>query len=254
LPTAAPPVTLDLVVPTAAAHGIYWEPTLIIKNPSGRAALTSRELFRPVTLTVHWRDASGREVRREERPLTLPLVVPAGESVIHLQPDQPEPPGTYAVQIDLTGGLDIRRTLDVIVYDSPPLGDAGAPILALAEVAGLRESIAPGETLELALTWEALRRPEDNYTLFAQLIGPDGKVWGQQDGPAGWTGHSTAAWLPGERVRLPWSVPLKPDAPSGTYRLLVGMYRQASGGVERLPLRYPTGDATEYWTAEITVP
>ena len=54
LPTAAPPVTLDLVVPTAAAHGIYWEPTLIIKNPSGRAALTSRELFRPVTLTVHW--------------------------------------------------------------------------------------------------------------------------------------------------------------------------------------------------------
>ena len=254
LPTAAPSVTLDLVVPTAAAHGIYWEPTLIIKNPSGRVALTSRELFRPVTLTVHWRDASGREVRREERPLTLPLVVPAGESVIHLQPDQPEPPGTYAVQIDLTGGLDIRRTLDVIVYDSPPVGDAGAPILALAEVAGLRESLAPGETLELALTWEALRRPEDNYTLFAQLIGPDGKVWGQQDGPAGRTGHSTAAWLPGERVRLPWSVPLKPDAPSGTYRLLVGMYRQASGGVERLPLRYPTGDATEYWAAEIIVP
>lgn len=254
LSSAAPPVTLDLAVPTAAAHGIYWEPTLLINNPSGRAALTSRELFRPVTLTVRWRDASGREVRREERPLTLPLVVPAGESVIHLQPDQPELPGRYAVQLDLTGGLDIRRALDVTVYDGPPEGDTGAPPLALAEVAGVRESLGPGETLALALTWEALHRPADNYTLFAQLIGPDGKVWGQQDGPAGWTGHGTATWLPGERVRLPWSVPLQPDAPPGTYRLLVGMYRQSPGGVERVPLCYPDGDATEYWAGEITVP
>ena len=254
LPPTTPPVTLDFAVPTAAAHGIYWEPTLIIKNPSGRAALTSRELFRPVTLTVDWRDASGREVRREERPLTLPLVVPPGESTIHLQPDQPDPPGTYAVQIDLSGGLDIRRTLDVIVYDGPPVGDAGAPPLALAEVAGLPESLAPGATLDLALTWAALRRPADNYTLFAQLIGPDGKVWGQQDGPAGWTGHGTAAWLPGERVALPWAVPLDPAAPPGTYRLLVGMYRQSPGGVERIPLRYPNGDATEYWAGEMVVP
>ncbi len=254
LPTAAPPVTLDFVVPTAAAHGIYWEPTLIIKNPSGRAALTSRELFRPVTLTVRWRDASGREVRREDRPLTLPLVVPSGEAVIHPQADQPDPPGQYAVQIDFSGGLDIRRTLDVTVYDSPPAGAAGASALALAEVTGMRESIAPGETLDLALAWTTLRRSEDNYTLFAQLIGPDGLVWGQQDGPAGWAGHGTAAWLPGERVELPWLVPLKPAAPPGTYRLLVGMHRQTPGGVERITLRYPDGDATEYWAGEITAP
>jgi hypothetical protein len=253
LPPTTPPVTLDVVVPTAAAHGVYWGPTLIIKNPSGRTALASRDLFRPVTLTVLWRDANGREVGRVVRPLTLPLVVPAGESTIHLQPDQPDPPGTYAVQIALTGGLAIRRTLDVIVYDSPPAGDAGAPTLALADVAGVPESLAPGATLDLALTWAALRRPEDNYTVFAQLIGPDGKVWGQQDGPAGWTGHGTAAWLPGERLTLPWSMPLKADAPPGTYRLLVGMYRPSPGGVERIPLRYPNGDATEYWAGEISV-
>ena len=68
-------------------------------------------------------------------------------------------------------------------------------------------------------------------------------------GPA--TTRST--WLPGERVSLPWSVPLKPDAPPGQYRLLVGMYRHTATGVERVPLRYPDGDATEYWVGEFTV-
>jgi len=32
------------------------------------------------------------------------------------------------------------------------------------------------------------------------------------------------------------------------------MYRRTPGGVERITLRYPDGDATEYWAGEITAP
>ena len=115
------------------------------------------------------------------------------------------------------------------------------------------DTLHPGDTANLTLDWETRRQPGEDLTIFAQLIGPDGKVWGQYDAPAGWTGHGTGAWLPGERVSLAWLVPLKPDAPPGQYRLLVGMYRHTAAGIERVPVRWPGGDATEYWVGEVAV-
>ena len=54
-------------------------------------------------------------------------------------------------------------------------------------------------------------------------------------------------------MSLAWPVPLKPDAPPGQYRLLLGMYRRTATGIERVPIRWPGGDATEYWAGEVTV-
>ena len=48
-------------------------------------------------------------------------------------------------------------------------------------------------------------------------------------------------------------MPLKPDAPPGQYRLLLGMYRRTATGIERVPIRWPDGDATEYWAGEVAV-
>jgi hypothetical protein len=107
--------------------------------------------------------------------------------------------------------------------------------------------------LKLTLDWDTAGTLTENYTMFAQIIGPDGKVWGQYDAPAGWPSHYTQDWLPGEHVSLPWNVPLQAGAPPGQYRLLIGMYRHTASGVERIPLRYPGGVATEYWAGEFTV-
>jgi hypothetical protein len=254
LPADPAPVTIDLVAPTVAAHGVYWEPALILHNPLDRAALTSPGIFRPLTFSVRWLDQHGHEVRHDQRPLTLPMTIPAGESVIRLSADQPDPPGPYTAEIAISGGLTVSNKANVAVYSAPPDSDEDGPPLALSEATVADATLAPGATLDLHLGLEARLAPPEDYTLFAQLIGPDGQVWGQYDAPAGWTGHYSSTWLPGEHFDLTWPVPLKPDAPPGQYRLLVGMYRHTATGTERITLYYPGGDATEYWAGTITVP
>lgn len=263
--------SVAIVAPSLVAPGQFWEPTVIARNPTGGLLLTT--LQRQLILTTTWRDEAGREVRRDTLPLTLsPLLPPGevfcsvrlcpaassdnapppkpGEQQLRLYPDQP---GRYRVQFDLTGDTTISQTVEVEVVAVAPAPEADGPPLAFVSATADADEYRPGGTIGLTIAWDVRRPPPENYTLFAQLIGPDGKVWGQQDAPAGWTSHYTAAWQPGERVTLPWSIPLKADAPPGQYRLLVGMYRRTPTGVERIPLRYPDGDKPEYWVGELTV-
>ncbi|MGQ9500445.1 MAG: glycosyltransferase family 39 protein [Anaerolineae bacterium] len=90
-------------------------------------------------------------------------------------------------------------------------------------------SLLPGQTLHLTLYWQALQPPEDDYTVFAQLIGPDGLIWGQQDNQPQGGRYPTSQWELNQTVVDRYLLTLRPDAPRGTYRLLVGMYLLASG-------------------------
>ncbi|HET8626711.1 MAG TPA: hypothetical protein VFL91_04800, partial [Thermomicrobiales bacterium] len=248
-----PAVSVDLYAPSLAVHNVYWQPVFVVQNPSQRDAFISPDPFKPLRLTVTWRDDRGRVARHDTLDVMMPSVVPPGTTVLQLQPDQPAAPGHYTVQLDVASALDIHRTLAVNVADTPPAGAADGPPIAFASAALAGDNLHPGETANLTLSWEARRQAPEDYTIFAQLIGPDGKVWGQSDAPAGWPSHGTAAWQPGERVDLAWPVPLKPDAPPGRYRLLIGMYRHTASGIERVPVRWPNGDATEYWAGETEV-
>jgi hypothetical protein len=91
----------------------------------------------------------------------------------------------------------------------------------------------PGQSLALALHWEAAAIPPGDYTVFTQLIGPDGLVWGQQDNQPQQGRYPTAAWSGGDRVVDRYAIPVRQDAPPGVYHLVVGMYNLATG--ERLP-------------------
>jgi hypothetical protein len=91
----------------------------------------------------------------------------------------------------------------------------------------------PGQSLSLALHWEAAAAPRGDYTVFTQLIGPDGLVWGQQDNQPQQGRYPTTAWSVGDRVVDRYIIPVRQDAPPGVYRLVVGMYSLATG--ERLP-------------------
>jgi hypothetical protein len=86
-----------------------------------------------------------------------------------------------------------------------------------------------GQALHLALHWEAISRPAADYTVFTQLIGPDGLVWGQQDNQPQGGRYPTSAWAVQDRVVDRYELRLREGAPPGEYRLLVGMYDLATG-------------------------
>lgn len=87
-----------------------------------------------------------------------------------------------------------------------------------------------GQTiLNLALHWQALTPPPADYTVFTQLIGPDGLVWSQQDNQPQAGRYPTSTWTVNDKVVDRYRLALQEDAPPGTYRLLAGMYELATG-------------------------
>jgi hypothetical protein len=88
-------------------------------------------------------------------------------------------------------------------------------------------------SLAVTLAWQAMSPPE-SLTRFVQLIGPDGRVYGQQDSVPDRGLYPTGQWQPGEIVVEQVVFPVQVDRPAGQYTLHVGLYHQATG--ERLPL------------------
>jgi hypothetical protein len=89
-----------------------------------------------------------------------------------------------------------------------------------------------GQDLRVVLTWQAEATPEQNYTVFVQLLDRTNQVRAQHDGQPGDGMLITTTWAPGEYVRDVHRLTLPPDLPAGDYRLIIGMYLPDSG--ERL--------------------
>jgi hypothetical protein len=126
-------------------------------------------------------------------------------------PAEGTPPAT-PVQVELGGQIRLQGY------------DLVAPADGTAE-----PSLGARGMLNLALHWQATRRPAMDYTVFTQLVGPDGRVWGQQDNQPQGGRYPTTAWEVGQSVVDRYSLTLSVDAPRGEYRLLVGMYDLATG-------------------------
>lgn len=73
-----------------------------------------------------------------------------------------------------------------------------------------------------------------DYTVFVHLLGPDGQVWGQVDLAPGGGQRPTSGWLPGEVIVDRYTVPVEAGAPSGIYRIEIGLYEAETG--QRLPV------------------
>jgi hypothetical protein len=112
--------------------------------------------------------------------------------------------------------------------------------------------LKPGDWLRFTLTWCARGPVERDLTVFTQLIGPDGQVWGQQDNPplGGW--YPTPLWQPGEVVQDDFAFAIDSLAPAGNYQLIVGLYDSQT--IERLPIRTAEGlDTDQVTVGHITV-
>ncbi|MEW5959822.1 MAG: glycosyltransferase family 39 protein [Chloroflexota bacterium] len=94
-------------------------------------------------------------------------------------------------------------------------------------------TLTAARPLALALHWQAVSPLPQDYTVFTQLLGPDGQVWAQQDNPPQGGRYPTTAWTPHERVVDRYELWLRAGAPPGEYRLLVGMYEPVTS--RRLP-------------------
>ncbi|MBI3287258.1 MAG: hypothetical protein HYZ68_04335 [Chloroflexi bacterium] len=97
--------------------------------------------------------------------------------------------------------------------------------------------LAPGGSLQLVLYWRALAEVTTSYHVFTHLVDTQDRIWGQWDQPPQGGGFLTSEWRPGDVIRDTYTIPVDPQAPSGEYRLLVGMYELQSG--QRLPVYDP---------------
>ncbi len=90
-----------------------------------------------------------------------------------------------------------------------------------------------GGVLPLTLYWKATALVPNNYQVFAHLSAPDGTVWGQSDKLNPGDFPSTR-WPLDKYVWDDHALQIKPDAPPGEYRLLVGLYTLENG--QRVPV------------------
>lgn len=116
-------------------------------------------------------------------------------------------------------------------------------VLRLNRAAVEPSAAAPGETLTVALEWEALARVREDFTVLVHLIpvgslSPDSATFqqpaAQGDAPPREGRWPTSAWEP----RVPFvdthTIALPDDIPAGEYRIAVGFYRPAD--FSRLPV------------------
>ncbi len=111
-----------------------------------------------------------------------------------------------------------------------------------------QERVSAGDWLRFSLVWRAEQPLDTELTVFTQLLGPEGQVWGQRDNQPGGGWYGLPLWPPGQPVIDDYAFQLQPDAPPGTYRLIVGLYR--SDTLERLPVQ-SGGDFVEIATVVV---
>jgi hypothetical protein len=125
---------------------------------------------------------------------------------------------------------------------------AGAILLTESELS--TRELAPGGTVDLRVVWLPTEPIAEDYTVFAQLVGPDGRPHGQVDTwPVSGT-LPTSAWTPAEPIPDRYSIRLNDEAPPGTYELHLGFYLLATG--DRLTVIDADGRAvSDHFTAGV---
>jgi hypothetical protein len=96
------------------------------------------------------------------------------------------------------------------------------------------DGIPAGGPLRVRLHWRALRAMQQDYTVFVQVLGPDGKLYGQVDSWPMQGARPTRGWTAGEELWDAYEIYVNTDGPSGDYRVIVGWYLLAD--MARLPV------------------
>jgi len=94
--------------------------------------------------------------------------------------------------------------------------------------------VPAGGRLVVDLRWRALQTLDRDYTAFVQVVGPDGRLYGQVDSWPVQGARPTSGWRAGEEIDDPYRFYVAPNGPAGDYRVIVGWYLLAD--MSRLPV------------------
>jgi hypothetical protein len=180
------------------------------------------------------------EVVVERAELTIPPGAAAGEAGLFATI---WPAGAPAARVEIAR-LAVRARAHSFAAPAP-----GRPLRAqFGEVASLvgvdvPQSVARGESLALALHWQARAETPTSYSVFVHLVGADDRPVAQRDGAPGEGTLPTTGWVAGEFLRDGYALAVPAGLPPGDYRLLVGMYDPRTG--QRLPVTGPAADGPD---------
>jgi hypothetical protein len=177
-------------------------------------------------LRVRVRTAEGQE---------RPAVTDEGVAI----PMDQIPPVPVVVQPIVDPGVVERATPLAAAFDNG-ISLVGTD-LASTQVAG-------GAWLRFTLIWQTERPLDKELTVFTQLIGPDGQVWGQRDNQPGGGWYGTPLWPLGQPVADHYAFQIQAGAPAGSYRLIAGLYDAET--LQRIPVQNG-GDFVEVATVQI---
>jgi hypothetical protein len=170
-----------------------------------------------------------------------PLPAKAGYVVVYVrnvQWDTPWPPFDqfYGPEVPLhvvrIHGVDYAWIYRVPPPVAQPIEADFGPELHLRGLEAVAQ-IQRGQTLTYRLFWKTNTVPSRDYTVFAHLIGADGRRYAQSDLP-----YPTSNWGAYRYVTSDLALGLPADLPPGTYRLVIGLYDPQNG--QRLPLQSAT--------------
>lgn len=145
--------------------------------------------------------------------------------------------GKYTLRVslfDTAGGpLGSSVTLGEIVVSAPvrtfdaagraPLARIG-DFAALLEATVTPETVAPGQSFTLNLTWRAEATVGTSYTVFVHLLSETGTLIAQRDAPPVDGIRPTTSWFTSETITDAYTLSLPPETPPGIYTLKVGFY------------------------------
>ncbi|HMR65078.1 MAG TPA: glycosyltransferase family 39 protein [Anaerolineae bacterium] len=152
--------------------------------------------------------------------------------------------GAYVLRVEgqPLGQIELRRF-------SPPAQFAAAGEVVFGEQIALTGyRFNPGDdALQLDLAWQALAPPQQDYTVFAQILDAETnqRLAGVDLPPL--NGQApTSQWLPGEVIVDTYLIAIPFDFPPGSYKVIAGLYEPETG--QRLTLS--TGQ--DFWTVPWT--
>jgi hypothetical protein len=122
------------------------------------------------------------------------------------------PPPVEALAVRQATGINFGDWLRLLGYN---LEESGA--------------MTPGEAVEVALFWQALADPGEDFLPRLQLVDADGEILAElTEKPVAGT-YPTAWWRAGELVRDPHALPIAATVPPGFHRLALSLVRASSG-------------------------
>ncbi len=82
----------------------------------------------------------------------------------------------------------------------------------------------PFDKLGVNLYWQALRKMEEDYTVYLKVVNGVYHAWGEQEGRPSWGSYPTNSWQPGETVGDKREIELLPGTPPGFYHVEVSLH------------------------------